>query len=821
MGTLRQDLRYALRGVSRNPGFATVAILTIGIGIGANTTVYSWMHALLLNPLPGAIEPDRIAAVENVAANGDPLASSYLDFRDFRDHLRSFEAISVGHTTTLAVGDESAQPVWGELVSGEYFDLMGLRPEIGRFFSGAERHDTQNVHAVAVISYSFWKARYNLSASAIGSTLRINHTAMTIIGVTPPSFHGSQTGLDFELWLPATMYGQLTHTGTWMLNDRNNRNWMMLARLKPGVTVEQARSEVKALASRLAAMYPGTNQGVGADVLPLWKGHFTPQAIILAPIAILMGASALLLLIVCANVANLLLARATGRQQEFSIRLAIGAAPARLAQQLLTETLILALGGAAAGLAIAIWLGSALRWLLPRVASPAVLQPGLDTSVLLFTTAVAFAVAILAGAGPAWAAARANVNNTLKQAGRSGAGLHSHWLRGPLVISEVALAVVAIVGGGLFLKSFRQAREINPGFTPEGVVLARFDLASAGYSAQQADSFCRRLREALERTPGVRSVSYDDSPPLGFMGVPWEPTEVEGYVPGPNENMKIDRDLIAPGYFSLMRIPLISGREFDLRDTATKLHDDPEHQKVVIVNQEFARRFFAGRDPIGRKVRGWGEWFTVVGVAANIKYHQVTEAPRPFFYAPIRQIYRPEYGLTFHVRSDGSAANVIGAIRRETAAIDQGMLIFDSMPMTEYVAASLYGPKVGAVLLNVLGGLGLLMAALGLYSVMAYSVAQRTAEIGIRVTLGAEPRALMLLVLRQGMGLAITGLVVGCFTAAALARMLRAVLVSVSPADPGVYASAAGVIVAIALLSSAIPAWRALRVDPIAALRCQ
>jgi predicted permease len=471
MGTLGQDLRYALRGVRRNPGFAAVAILTLGIGIGANTTVYSWMQALLLNPLPGAVEPDRVVAVENMAPNGDPLTTSHLDFRDFRDHLQSFEAISAGHTATLAVGDESTEPVWGELVSGEYFDLMGLRPEIGRFFSGAER-DTQNIHAVAVISHSFWKARYNLSASAIGSRLRINRTPMTIIGVTPPSFHGSQTGLNFELWLPATMYGQLTHTGTWMLNDRNDRNWMILARLKPGVTPEQARSEVKAVASRLAVMYPGTNQGVGADVLPLWKGHFTPQAIILAPIAILMCASALLLLIVCANVANLLLSRATGRQQEYSIRLAIGAAPARLAQQLLTETLVLALGGAAAGEAIAIWLGGALRWLMPRVASPAVLQPGLDTSVLLFTTAVAFGVAILAGAGPAWAAARTNVNDTLKQAGRSGAGLHSHWLRGPLVISEVALAVVAIVGGGLFLKSFRQAREINPGFTPEGVVLA-------------------------------------------------------------------------------------------------------------------------------------------------------------------------------------------------------------------------------------------------------------------------------------------------------------------------------------------------------------
>src|SRR5579864_5832425 len=334
MSTLSQDLRYALRGLSRSRGFTAVAILTIGIGIGANSTVFSWMRALLLNPLPGAAGPDRVVAVESVAANGDPLATSYLDYRDFRDHLQSFEAISVTRPAALAVGEENTtQLVWGELVSGSYFDVMRMQPEIGRFFSGAERDDAQNAHAVAVISHSFWKTRYNLNRSAIGATLRINRTPFTIIGVTPELFHGSQTGLNFELWLPATMYGQVTHTGTWILRDRNARFFLMQARLKPGVTVEQARAEVRALASSMAVLDADTNQGIGAEVLPLWKGHFTPQAVILAPISILMGASGLLLLIVCANVANLLLARATGRQREFIIRLALGARPARLGQQ--------------------------------------------------------------------------------------------------------------------------------------------------------------------------------------------------------------------------------------------------------------------------------------------------------------------------------------------------------------------------------------------------------------------------------------------------------------------------------------------------------
>jgi len=819
---MKQHLLYALRTFSRDRGFAALAILTIGVGIGANTTVYSWIYGLLLNPLPGAAAPDRIVAVENVAAGRDPLTTSYLDYTDYRDHVRSFETISAIQPFALAVGDEVTQPVWAELVSGNYFDLMRVRPQAGRFFSGAERGDTQNAHPVAIISHAFWTNRYAQNSSAIGSVLRINRTPFTIIGVAPEDFHGSQSGLQFDLWVPITMYGQITHTGTWMLRDRQTRNDLMLARLKPGVTIQQARAETRALADRMAVLDADTNQGVGADVLPLWKGHFTPQSVILAPVTILMGASALLLLIVCANVANLLLARATGRRREFGIRLAMGASPWRLAAQLLTESLILAIGGAAAGLVIATWLGGSLRWLLPRVASPALLQPGLAGGVLLFTTAAAFAVAILAGAGPALAASRANVHDILKQGGRSGAaGNRIHWVRVPLVVSEVALAVIGMVGAGLFLRSFHQAREIHPGFTAEGVVLARFDIASAGYNREQADAFCRRLRENLERTPAVTAVSYEDSPPLGFTGGNWEPLEVEGYQTGRSENMKIGRDLVSPGYFNLMKIPLLAGRDFDLGDTATKLHDDPAHRKVMIVNQEFARRFFPGRDPLGRKVRGWGEWFTVVGVVANIKYQQITEAPRPFIYVPIRQVYRPEYGLTFSVRSGGSGSGAIAAIQREAAAIDPAVMIFDSMPLQEFISASLYGQKIGAILLNVLGALGLLMATLGLYGLMAYFVAQRTAEIGIRMTLGAAPADMLRLVLRQGFALAFAGLAIGIAAAAALARVVSALLISVSPFDPLIYAGAAAVIALVTLLAAAIPAWRALRVDPMTALRCQ
>jgi predicted permease len=816
MGGFLRDLRYGWRALGRQPGLTIVAVLTIGIGIGANTTIFSWIRSLLLNPLPGAVAAERLVNIENVAQDGSPLTTSYLDFTDFRDNLRLVQLVSARLGNVFSVGDPpKMEDAWGEMVSANFFDMLGVKPEAGRFFSDAERDDAQNTHAVVIISHAYWKTHYRLDPSAIGATLRINRTPFTIIGVAPEGFHGTRAGLEYEIWMPLTMYGQLTHTGTWMLRDRNTRNFMMFARLAPNASLEQARSEAKALAERMAVADADSNKGVSATVLPVWQSHFGTQSILLTPMAILMGASGVVLLIVSANLANLLLARATGRVKEFSIRRALGARPLRIGQQLLTETLLLALAGSAAGLILASLLGGSVRWLLPGVARPTMLQPPLDGQVLAFTTALALAVAILAGMAPALHATRANVNEMLKEGGRSGASdARSNRFRGALVMSEVALAVVALVGAGLFLKSFETARAMHPGFTPEGLALARFDFSTSGYTAQQTDNFCRRLLERLQQQPGVTAVSYDDSPPLGFGGGNWEGLEVEGYAQGPNENMKIYRDLVSPGFFDAMKIPLLQGRDFDMRDDAKSL-------KVMIVNEEFARRFLANRSVMGHKVHGWGEWFTIIGVVKNSKYHRVTESPEPYFYIPIRQIFRPEYGLTFQVRTSGSVNEVISALRREAGAIDPGLTVFDAEPMTEYVSASLFGAKIAASLLSVLSGVGLLLAAIGLYSVMAYSVAQRTSEIGIRVTLGAQPREIMGLVIRQGMVFAAVGLLAGAVVAAALARIVSATLVAVSPGDPLVYAGAAVFTLLIAFAAAAIPAWRALRVDPAVALRCQ
>jgi predicted permease len=405
------------------------------------------------------------------------------------------------------------------------------------------------------------------------------------------------------------------------------------------------------------------------------------------------------------------------------------------------------------------------------------------------------------------------MNDSLKQGGRSGAaGIHASRLRALLVVSEIALAVVALMGAGMLLKSLRSARAINPGFSPDGVALAQFDFSTSDYDAQQVDNFCRRLSDRLKQLPGVTNVAYDDSVPLGFHGGNWETLEVEGYVPDRNENMKIYRDLISPGFFDSMKIPLVEGRDFDW-------HDDSNSQKVMIVNQEFTRRFLGGRNPIGRKVHGWGEWFTIVGVAQNSKYHQLTEGPQPYFYIPVRQIFRPEYGLTFHVRTSGSVSEAIAALQRETAALDPALTIFDAEPMTEYIAASLFGAKVAATLLSVLSAVGLLLAAMGLYGVLAYSVAQRTQEIGLRLALGASRLHVLNLVLGQGLRLTLLGIAAGGLIAVVLGRLLSSVLYDVKPGDPLILLSVVVILTLLALLACYIPARRAMRVDPMTALR--
>ena len=814
--TLLQDFRFALRMFRKNPGVTAIAVLTLALGIGANTTIFSWVRSVLLNPLPGSGDPERVVALETLAPNGDWLPTSYLDFRDLRENCKLLESMSVTKPMVLAVGnDSSVEHVWSEAVSGNFFELLQVKPQAGRFFSTAEVDHEQNAHPLVVIAHSFWINHFHGDTGVIGATVRINHFPYTVIGVAPNTFHGSMAGLVFlhvgarhNVW-PIELHGR---------SDAPRSKVADISRAcppLPGASIEQARAEVQSQANQMALRDADTNEGMSATLLPLWKAHYGIQDSLLGPLSSLMAAAGVLLLIVCANVANLLLARATSRQKEFSVRLALGAPRSRLVRQLLTESLLIAAAGSVAGLAFAIPLGGSLSDLLPHTSLPTLTQAPIDAGVLFFMIALTCVVALLAGIAPAMHAAKSNVQATLKEGGRTGgSSARSVRLLGWFVTSEMALATVALIVAGLFVKSFHHASEIRPGFDPDHVAIAQLSLGAANYDAEQANSFCVRLREKLEGAPGVAAVSYTDYVPLSIAAGSWEDLQVQGYVAAPSENMKIYRTLAAPGYFGLMKIPLLEGRDFSARD-------DMKAPPVMIVNQEFVRRFIPSGTAIGRRVQGWGKWFTIVGVASDSKIYRLTEAPMPYFYVPIRQIYRPEMGLVFFVRTSGTMDGAISTLRREVQAVDPTVPLLEATSLDDGISLSLFTQRISAGLLSVLGSVALFLAALGLYGVMAYSVTQRTNEIGLRMALGAQRSDISCVVLGQGARLAGIGVIAGAAMAFAITRLLSSLLFGVSASDPLTFVGVAVLLTMVAIAACFIPAWRAMHVDPMVALRYQ
>lgn len=825
-----QDLRYGMRMLFKNPGFTALAVLTLALGMGVTTTVFGWIDAVLLHPFPGIGHPEQIVALETLTPNGEAITTSYPDYRDFCDHLTSFSGIAVARHTSVSVGEaDEAERIPAQFVSGNFFGVLEIKPALGRFFAPAEQGDQPRAFPLAVISYRFWRSHFNSDSGIIGKTIKVNEHELTVIGVTPPQFHGSMPGLVYDIWIPNVMRPLLNgFVMDWQLTDRHNRDMIAFARLKPGVSIEQARAETASLAHRMAEIHPDVSEGIGATVLPMWEGHFGAQSWLLAPLEILMAACAVVLLIVCANVANLLLARFTTRQKEFSMRLALGAKRSRLFRQLLTESLVLAIIGAAAGVLIAVWAGRSLHYLLPPGQMHTLaLDLSLNRMVLAFTAALCVATTLLCGMVPAFHSVRVNLHDSLKESGRSGtAGQKSHRMRGLLVLSEVSLALVAIIGAGLCVRSFRAAQQINPGFEPGNVLLSQFYLATNGYNLQQRKNFCYRLREKLESKPGVVSVAYSDGVPLGFEPSWWEELQIKGYVPAPGENMMTYRNVVSPGYFQLMQIPLLEGRDFTE-------HDDENSASVMIVNQSFVKRYLDHGLVIGRQIHGWGNWFTIVGVAKDSKYNYLTETSVPYFYVSFRQIYRADMYLGFYLRTQGDPNQAVGMLRNAVREIDPSVTTFDVLPLSEYVGASLYPQKIAADFLTVLAGLALLLAALGLYSVMAYSVAQRTHEIGVRMALGAQRANVFGLVLRQAMGLTVMGLIAGGVIAMVLSRQASAIhiagslmggagtLLTSGANSPVIYAAAAVFLCLIAALASYIPARRATKVDPLVALREQ
>jgi predicted permease len=817
MPVVMKDVWFGLRILGRSPWLTAVAVLTLGVGIAVNTTVFSWIDSVLLHPFPGVGDPEELALIETVTPAGEYLVNtSYLDYRDYRDHLTLVSGVALGRFTPLSVGaDGKTARAWAELVSANYFDLLKVKPVLGRTFLPEEARDEGGA-PVAVISYGMWQRRFGGDAKALGKIIRLNRRELTIIGVAPREFRGTTAGVVYDVWIPSTMATAMG-TGNGTLHFRGTRDQTStIVRLKPGVTIEQARGEVAALGKRLAALYPATNRGIDLTVTPLWRGHLGAQGMLLQPLRILMALSLLLLLIVCANVANLLLARAVSRQREFGVRLALGAGRFRLAKQLLIETLLLAAGGAVAGLTLVLWLGQTLLWLLPDMDVPLDLGGGLNARALGFTLLIAAIATVLSGTAPALLAARSGLSETLKEGGRSGsASAGSHRLRGLLVISEMALVMIALIGAGLFYRSFRNASRIEPGFERANISVSQFYLSYAGYTAQEQREFCRILRERLESKPGVRAVTYSDVVPMstasGAGSTPWHRVDVEGFAPAPDQQMMIHRATVPPGYFDVLGIRMLEGRDFTERDTA-------EAPRVIIVNQTFADRFFHGGNPIGRKVRYEGRESTVVGLVKDSKYHNPIEARMPFFYVPFRQWFAPGLNFSVFIKTAGDPLQMTPVLRREALALNQDAT-FSTRLLSEATAGALFAQRAAASLLGAVAGVSLLLAAIGLYSVMSYAVSQRTQEMGIRMALGAQPGALLGMVLREGLRLTIPGLLVGGAIALAAARMVGGMLVNISASDPVTFASAAAFLGLVAAIASCLPALRAMRVDPAVALR--
>ena len=819
MRTLIQDLRYGLRVMRGNKGFTLAAVITLAVAIAASTAVFSWLDTVWLQPFPGIRDASRVVAFETVGPEPDSVNISYTDFRDYRDNLQLVSGVAVSlQPNALRIGEgEHARRVWSELVSGNYFEVLGVEAQLGRVFNPEEYGDAPGAYPVAVISDRLWRSQFQADPGVVGRTIPVNRQQLTIIGVAPPDFVGTTRGLRFDMWAPLMMGLELDVMNRWVLEIRQSRGLQAVARLAPGVTIEQAREEMTALARQLAAAYPDTNEGFSATLLKESEAHSGAQDFMLGPLSILMAMCLVVLLIACVNVSNLLSARAASRRKELSVRLALGASRGRITRQMITEALLLSGLGAALSVPLAMWISPSLLEVFPPTGLPIWLDIQMNAKVFGFMILICAASTLVSGLAPALDAMRQEVSETLKESGRGAdQSSGSQRTRSLLVVSEVALALVALVSAGLLLKSFDAASSIDPGFDPHNVQVSRFTLSTEGYSPQERQQFCLRLRERLESAPGIIAVSYADMIPLGLGMGPGTELQIEGYIPGRGENMDIDRTLVSPGHFGLMRIPLVQGRDFTTQD-------DANAPPVMIVNEAFAERFFNSGYPIGRTVHAWGREFTVVGMVRTIKYYKITEAPRPYFFAPVQQTEVPPdgTGITFYLRTASSPDEALATLRREAAAIDPDVTPLDSMPLAEYIGASLFPQKVAASLLSALAAIALLLVTVGLYSVMAYAVTQRTHEIGIRIALGAQSLDVLGMVVRQGMILTAAGLLAGVALALAGTRLISGVLINVSATDPLIITGAALFLGLVTLLASYLPARRAIKVNPVTALRIQ
>ena len=808
--TLLQDLRFALRMLHRSPGFSLLAIFCLTLGIGANAAVFSWMEGLLFRPYPLVANQERLVALTGTT-QADRTGLSWPDFLDLQRNCKLFDAFFVSKITgtTLSLGDR-AQVVTGSIVSSNYFPALGIHPILGRTFE-AEEDVGHSAHPVTVISYQLWKDYFGGDPQIIGKTQRMDGIIHTIIGVAPEGFYGTFVGWAMKFWVPASMEDTF-EAGGYKLEDRGERWIEAYGRLKPGVTLEQAQQEVSALAKRLEMDFPETNRGRGVKLWPLWQTPFNNAGNLLPTLETMLVVVVFVLLIACANVGNLLLVRSFARRHEITVRVAVGAGRRRLLQQLLIEGLVLSALAAIGGLLIARWCSHLLVLLLPVRNGNAMHLPGeMDWRVMALSAAVCLVATLLFTLVPAIQTSKIDLAGTLRSEMAGVARGHKKSLvRSGLVVVQVSLCFMLLVEAGLLLQSLQKIRSDSPGFSTGGVLVTAVNLAASGYDVQRAKSFHDELIDRVQALPGVESAALARMTPLGYGTFSSAPIVMDGYQPPPDEQPSVDYNQVGPGYFATIGIPLVSGREFTRSDNETGA-------PVAIVNETMAGRYWTGKNPLGERLQAKGKWMQIVGVAKTSKYYSMRELPKPFFYVPLRQNFSVGAALT--IRTKLRPEIMAAALSRALKAIDANLGLYELISLQEQLDRSTSAQKVAVTLTGTLGGLALVLASIGLYGVMSYSVSQSTRELGLRMALGARTSELFRLVISRGLVLTFGGIFLGAALAAGLTRLLGYLLYKVSPRDPLAFGYAFLVLTIVSLVASFLPAWRATRVDPIVALR--